>query len=166
MRQESLFAPPRAKKKTLEEARAEIQSSLDDGIVCPCCDKYVRRYRRKFNASMSRALIWLYRAALDSDSGWVDVPKMAPRWLVRTNQLPSVRWWGLIERHPNTDGATKHSGLWRVTEAGRSFVQSELKLKSTVVTYNGSPVGFEGNEIYIRESLGTKFDYSELMGSG
>ena len=35
---------------------------------------------------------------------------------------------------------------------------------STVVTYNGEPVGFEGDEITIREALGTKFDYAELMG--
>ena len=46
-------------RQAVERLRAEVQAGLDDGTICPCCDKYVRRYRRKLNASMARSLIWL-----------------------------------------------------------------------------------------------------------
>ena len=160
------------KEKTLADAKRELFNAMDDGTHCPCCDKYVRRYRRKFNSSMARALIWLSQQhgrlgmmyGIAGEHCWIDVPKLAPRWLVQTNQLPTVRWWGMIERHPATGDAKKHSGLWRVTPQGVRFVMGREAVPSTVVTYNGEPVGFEGDKITIREALGTKFDYAELMG--
>jgi len=150
---------------TLHSAKMEVLASLDAGIRCPCCDKFVKRYRRKFNSSMARSLIWLHKQTVTCGSGWVDVPLVAPRWLVRTNQLPSVRWWGLIERHPSTDEAKKHSGLWRPTEKGIYFALKKIRVQSTAVTYNGSIVGFEGDEISIEDALGTKFDYAQIMGN-
>jgi hypothetical protein len=158
------------KEKTLADAKRELFNAMDDGTRCPCCDKYVRRYRRKFNSSMARALIWLHKESekrtnpQDLYPAWVDVPALAPRWLVRTNQLPTVRWWGMIERHPMTKSDKKHSGLWRPTRLGGQFVVLGVRVPSTVVTYNGEPAGFEGDPTTIRESLGTKFDYAELMG--
>ena len=68
---------------TIDDARAYVKSQLDDGVRCPCCDKFVRRYSRPFNRSMGRAFLWLAHTYTDrEDRGWVDVPKLAPRWLV------------------------------------------------------------------------------------
>ena len=151
--------------KLLSDARKEVMGALDDGIVCPCCDKYVRQYKRKFNSTMARSLMWLVKAHSESADGWVDVPYLAPRWLVQTNQLPTIRWWGLVERKSNTDSETKHSGLWRPTEAGIDFVNKETKIIASAITYNGNVTGFAGDEIDIESALGNKFSYSEMMGT-
>ena len=162
MRQTQLFG---RNDKLLSEARKEVMDALDDGIICPCCDKYVRQYKRKFNSTMARSLIWLVNTHRELSDGWVDVPYLAPRWLVQTNQLPTVRWWGLIERHPSTDSATKHSGLWRPTAAGIAFVNRESRIIASAITYNGNVTGFTGDEIDIEDALGEKFNYAEIMGA-
>ena len=147
--------------------RDRLSAQLDDGARCPCCDKYVRRYRRKFNSSMARSLIWLVREWQSGrhTAGWIDVPNSAPRWLLRTNQLPTVRWWGLIERSSDDpNAAIKHSGYWRPTPMGELFAEHRITVPKTAVTYNGEVVSFEGGSCWIDECLGVKFNYSELMG--
>ena len=153
------------KQKLLSDARKEVMAALDEGIICPCCDKYVRQYKRKFNSTMARSLMWLVQTHMNIDDDWVNVPYIAPRWLVQTNQLPTVRWWGLIERHPNTDSATKHSGLWRPTQSGIDFAYKKSKIIASAITYNGNVTGFTGDEITIEDALGETFDYSEMMAT-
>lgn len=148
---------------SLDDAIAYVQAHLDDGVTCPCCQKFARRYRRKFNATMARSLIWLVRSWEDNGKNWVDVPKTAPRWLVRSNQLPTVRWWDMVERPYNTDSTKKHSGLWRPTERGVEFAHKRLRVPEQAVTYNGEVEGLVGDSIWITDALGTKFDYSEIM---
>ena len=146
----------------LADAKKYVHDRLDEGIECPCCGKYTRRYRRRFNQSMARSLLWLIESA-EGQSRWVDVPNEAPTWLVRTNQLPTVRWWGLIERKPNEDKKQKHSGFWRPTDDGLRWVIQGLTIPSKVVTYNGSVVGYEGERITFEDALGVPFNYNETM---
>ena len=151
---------------TLDAAITPLNANLDDGVPCPVCRGYARRYRRKFNASMARSLCWLVRVS-GSKRQWVDVPNVAPSWLVRTNQLPTVRWWDLIERRPNDDDPrVKHSGFWRPTQDGINVVLNNYTIPSTVVTYKGDVQGYEGERITIRNALGVRFNYAEIMGTG
>jgi len=155
---------PTSKFETLSVARDWLQDNLNDGVRCPCCDKFARRYRRKFNATMSRSLIWLVREWQASGETWVDVPKIAPRTIVRSNQLPTIRWWGMAERPVNTDNPDlKHSGLWRPTEKGVSFALRQIKVPSTAITYDGNVESLEGDLVSIEDSLGVKFCYADLM---
>ena len=148
---------------TLAEARLAVLENREKGITCPCCDKFARSYRRKFNATMTRSLIWLVRSWKNTQT-WVDVPSTAPRWLVRSNQLPTVRWWDLIERCPNDNPEVKHSGLWRPTQKGLEFAYKRIKIPAKALTYDGKVIALEGDLVTIEDTLGTKFDYAELMG--
>ena len=151
---------------SLEDSIEYVGQNLDDGVRCPFCKKYVRRYRRSFNATMARSLIWLVRAWEDAGQDWVDVPKAGPRWVVKSNQLPTVRWWGLVER-PSDSGSSKrkHSGLWRPTERGVQFALRQIQVPAKAVTFDGEVEGYEGGEISVLDALGKDFDYSELMGA-
>lgn len=133
-----------------------------DGGHCPVCDRWGKVYGRAINITMAQSLVWLSRADKDED-GWVDVPNTAPRWLVRSNQLPTLKWWGLVERRANTEESTnKFSGMWRCTELGLNFVFGRAQVPRKVFTYNNMVEGFSEEKIFICDVV-DNFDYADVM---
>lgn len=132
-----------------------------DGGRCPCCDRWGKIYPRSLNETMALSLVWL--AAKSTDGDWVNIPQRGPRWLVRSNQLPTLRWWGLVERLDTGDKTKKHSGLWRATEKGILFAQNRLQVPKKVFTYNAEVEGFSKELVTIDECV-ESFDYSAVMG--
>jgi hypothetical protein len=152
---------------TLEEARNGLQEALSrgDGALCPCCDQHAKVYRRKLNASMARALLWLVRH-YESTRSWCDVPRQAPAWLLRSRELPKLAYWGLIQQQVNDDDPTKRcSGIWRPTQIGCLFAHGRRTVASHVEIYNGAVIGHSDKQITIKDALGKRFNYAELMGS-
>ena len=140
--------------------RGVIESS---GGHCPVCDRWGKIYARPINRTMARSLIWLCYANADKE-GWVDVPTLAPRWVVQSNQLPTLRWWGLVERKGNEgETKTKHSGLWRPTAAGLDFVHHGTKVPKQVFTYNDTVQGNSTETVAIKDCFTDNFDYNATM---
>lgn len=133
-----------------------------EGGRCPCCQRWGKIYLRKINNSMARSLIWLCNTPLN-EAGWVDIPRTAPRWLVRTNQLPTLRWWDLVERHVAGDKKVKHSGFWRPTGKGKAFVEGLIKMPVGVWTYDATVVKYTDEMVSIKECLDEDFSYEEVM---
>jgi hypothetical protein len=137
----------------------------NDGGHCPVCDRWGKIYGRTLNETMAKSLIWLVGAQKDADA-WVDVPMTAPRWLVKSNQLPTLKWWGLVERLPNSgDSKNKHSGMWRSTTSGCDFVKRKVRVSKKVFTYNDSVEGFSDEKVTIDECFKEYFDYQEIMNT-
>jgi hypothetical protein len=141
-----------------EEWRRAIEG---DGAECPCCARWGKVYPRHINETMARSLIWLCAAPLTGD--WVYVPATAPRWLVRSNQLPTLRWWDLVERAASDDKIKKHSGLWRPTQLGRDFAEGKITVPKTVYTYNGTRERYGDKMTTINACFGTHFSYQDVM---
>lgn len=138
----------------------------DEGGVCPVCDRWGKVYGRHLNMTMARSLIWLCQEALKDPDAWVDVPNTAPRSIVRTNQLPTLAWWGLVERcHKNDVNKTKYSGLWKPTQKGWQFYRGEINIPHKVYTYNNTVEGFSDNLVFIKDCFETTFDYIQVMSS-
>lgn len=145
----------------LDELRSMWRTAIEaDGGHCPCCDRWGKIYSRSLNETMARSLLWLVNQGSNGD--WIDVPQHAPRWLVRSNQLPTLRWWGLVERLETDDKTKKHSGFWRVTGLGLLFVQNQLEVPKKVYTYNAEVESF-GEELVTIEDCVGGFDYSAVM---
>ena len=148
---------------TLKTARNQwfSQTITGDGGHCPCCDRWGRIYKRRLNETMARGLVWLCRAG--SGDEWVDVPNRAPQWLVRSNQLASLRWWSLVERmDPDPDDDRRFSGMWRATADGRRFVAGLITVPQHAWTYDGVLQHHTGPDILISDCL-EGFSYSEVM---
>lgn len=138
----------------------------DEGGVCPVCDRWGKVYGRSINMTMARSLIWLCREASKDPDAWVDVPNTAPRSIVRTNQLPTLAWWGLVERcYKNEVNKTKYSGLWKPTAKGWQFYRGEINIPHKVYTYNNTVEGFSDVLVFIKDCFETMFDYQEVMSS-
>jgi hypothetical protein len=146
----------------LQRMRGKWRTTIEDGGGnCPCCDRWGRIYPRTINETMARSLIWLCEAP--TENGWVNVPTHAPRWLVRSNQLPTLRYWDLVERAGSKSVDKKYPGLWRPTELGRVFARDEVSMPKTVYTYNNQREKYGDEVIRISDCFGSHFSYKELM---
>jgi hypothetical protein len=133
-----------------------------EGGHCPVCDRWGRIYGRNLNKTMAHSLIWLCSASTDDD-GWVDVPNKAPRWLVRSNQLSTLRWWDLVVRKNTAEDKNKYSGLWKPTIVGRDFVHSGARIPLKVFTYNNNVEAKSVETVAIHECFDEYFDYQAVM---
>lgn len=135
------------------------------GGRCPVCSRWGKIYGRNINKTMAQSLVWICHAEVDAE-GWVDVPATAPRWVVQSNQLPTLKWWGLVERRFN-DGKnkTKFSGMWRPTEKGLDFVHNNTRIAKQVFTYNDEVQGFGLDTVTLRDCFEDNFDYNATMNT-
>ena len=150
-------------RDTLAEAKAKIAAEMDDGLSCPCCGRFVKRYRRRIYAAQARQLITLYR--LGRRRGWDEYfhrNNIMTREL-NNNDVVLLRYWELIQVRPNEDPTKKDSGFYRITDLGRAFVELKHRVPKYLVMYNDAAEGFEGELVSIVDALGKKFDYRELM---
>jgi len=146
----------------LGEARALLGEQAEDGVECPCCGQFAKVYKRKINSGMAWSLIWLVREHLETKD-WVDVQKQAPRFVMANREMGKLIHWGLAVTKSHDGTRKKNSGLWRPTEKGIDFVFDEVTVPTRVHLYNNTVVGSDDELMSIRDALGDKFDYRELM---
>jgi hypothetical protein len=155
-------------EQTILSAKHEFfESAFEKGRMteCPCCGRWTKAYKRPFNITMLKGLHWL--ALANAENPWVDVPNKAPRWLIRSNQLSTCRWWHLVERMEYVDGDdsdTKHSGLWRITDMGKDFLSGKEQIKKYCITFDGNIIGYDGPYIGPND-VDEFFSYSKTMES-
>lgn len=153
----------------LEQLRQSWKATIHgDGGKCPCCERFGKVYARGINETMANSLRWLYNK--NNEKGlreWIDVPNTADKEVLRTNQLATLRWWGLVERMtPPPDekkNKTKHSGMWRITLKGLDFVEGRADVPRQVFTYNAEPVGFSDDKTTFAACKGKAFDLKSVM---
>jgi len=148
-------------EETIREARDQYWEALEKGAYCPCCNRWGKMQKRPLNSTMARSLIWLARKSVNRS--WVDVPETGPRYVVKTMQICTVAYWGLIESK-GTDEDQKYSGIWRPTQKGIDFVMRRITVPKYGYFFDRRAWKFEGPEITIEDALTSHFSYSELMG--
>jgi hypothetical protein len=146
---------------TLEEARNGLQEALSqgDGALCPCCGQHAKVYKRKLNTEMAVWLIWLAKQ-FTIQPDWVDVKETR----LRGGDYGKLVHWGLAVQCTNENPKKRTSGLWKPTELGLQFARGAISVPSHVYLYNNEVKGFSDTSTTIREALGNRFNYSELMG--
>ena len=157
--------PKSIMRGSLEHAKLEMaEGMVDKGTECPCCGRWTKVDGKPINWSMARSLMWLVGVARD-ERRWVHIPTEAPRWLTRTNQLPTCARWGLVEARPTTDPKKKASGYWRPTTAGVNFVRHGGTIQRRAHTFNKQIVAHSGPYVTLAEVYGDGFDYQETMST-
>lgn len=158
--------------KTVREAREELRplSKSKDGGTCPVCTQHVQVYPRTIHSTMARALILMHRHALTSPEpgGWLNLPELLKRTGLgeRGSDTRKLRYWDLIEQMEGTreDGSPR-TGWWRVTPLGHQFVRGHALVPKRAHVFNERLLGLDDSTLVsIRDCLGKKFDYDELMG--
>ena len=148
----------------IEQIRQDWKHTIEhDGGKCPVCDRWGKVYKRNINSTMAKSLVWLCSASKNEE--WVDVPKTAPRWLVSSNQLPTLKWWGLIDRKEQLNDTKKFSGFWKPTVLGIDFVYNLKEIPKSVFTYNNNVEGFSLEVVNINDCFSEHFNYKEVLNS-
>lgn len=137
---------------TLEAARDWLRKRVRDGAECPCCTQLAKVYRRKMHAGMTRLLVL---AARDHGREWFHITELGAG---SGGDFAKFRYWGLIE-------PGKPDGTWRLTADGEDFARGRLRVPSSVEIYDGEALDLVGETVSVREALGHKFDYDELMAT-
>ena len=147
--------------ETIIEAKQFIDDNIEEaGCRCPCCDSFLKMYRRKISSSSARALI-----TLASHQKWVDYKTVYATKNGIVGDFSKLRYWGVVENMPEVDlNADKRgSGLWRITQKGMDFVMNKIPLPKYVFLYQGKLKGFGSDLCKIKDCLGEKWSYSEIM---
>lgn len=170
---EEFFAQPRA---SLEDAKTWLRARFGKGATCPCCNQFVKLYKRPFNKSMAYVLL-LMECYFRSDPAeeWLHVPSYIaemvsdhPRRAAAVRgDWAKAKYWGLIEEKPDVrDDGSPRVGYWKLTPLGRQFVRRQVKVPSHVYIYNGEALQRAvEDQITIDDALGTEFNYDEIMGA-
>jgi len=128
-------APNGEVRMSVEEARAQIQRLLGEGVDCPCCGRLCKEARRSVSKPMVRFARWLVR----SYSG---APVDARAFVKQTNQhggdYAKIVYWGLGRREPGGDP------MWSPTTLGYKWVRGEAKVQRVAVVWRNDVLRHEG----------------------
>lgn len=144
---------------TIEAAKNWLRARVDEGERCPVCTQFSKVYRRAIHGTMARSLILAYRT---HGFEWFHLATLTKR-TGRGGEEGKLRYWGLLEEECETipDG---RSGWWRVTPKGRAFILGQITVPRHARIYDGRLLNLDPTEIVdIRDTLGKKFDYDQLM---
>lgn len=145
----------------LGDARKWLDERKAEGETCPCCGQHAKLYKRIITSGIAWSLIGLYRHG--AAERYVHKPTVLKGWGSASRDESTARYWGLLveETTQREDGG--RAGYWRLTVRGIAFVRDAGVVQKYALVYNGECLGLEGELIGIRDALGTKFDYDELM---
>jgi len=156
--------PPPSDGDSLGYAKTWLNNRLSDGATCPCCKQFAKLYHRPFNSGMAHSLIWLVRAFTETKhDGYIHVPSMCTRAVMRNREFDKLALHGVAETIQSEDPTVRSSGYWRPTALGIAVVKAGGTIHKSLDVYNGKIVSRSAAMIGIREALGQKFDYEELM---
>lgn len=130
---------------------------VGDGAICPCCDRSGKVYRLTLNQTYALSLRWI--AVHGEEDGWINVQNNAPRFMLKGKNYGMLAHWGVLESF------SMRSGIWRVTQKGKDFLQGLINLPSSAFIYDDKVWAFSSEEVTFRGCFGKNFDFDEMMSS-
>jgi hypothetical protein len=136
-----------------------LADAIQNGSVrCECCNRLLKVYRRQIAGRTAADAIMLYRLG----DGFHHISEFKSG---TDGEFAKLRFWGLVNEQAKAvdDNTKRTSGFWSLTGRGKMWVNMKLAIPKCVILLDGELIGFDEHSILITESLGTKFDYGELM---
>lgn len=145
----------------LGEARDWLRQRVGHGAHCPCCTQWAQVYRWSLYATAAYALIIFYR--LGGTTDFVYSGRLKDRGHRGHGDASRLTHWRLVVRdeEPREDGGK--AGYWKVTALGEAFVLNRKTIPKYAYIYDGRCLRFDGPPVTIRDALGKRFNYDELM---
>lgn len=134
-------------------------------VSCPTCGQMVKLYKRPLSGVEVSRLIRLYKISNRfPDRDYFHVSEFYRVAAVTgSGDFAKLRYWGLISEKPNDNPEKNHAGFWKITEAGRAFVENKKLLSKYALVYDSKFFGYMGPMQSISDRLGKRFNYQALM---
>ena len=145
--------------ETLEEAKQYLRDNWIEGAECPCCKQKVKLWSKPLIGTAVADLIRLNKL-WQKNGVAVHISEFTKQ---RSNFYTLVYWGFIVKGDVEIDGKKRSSGYWLPTIKGGKFIDNEVTVQSYADTYNNKVIRFTGKQIGVKEALGKKFDYEELM---
>ena len=142
-----------------------MTQARNGGCDCPVCGQFVKVYKRTITSFMASQLIEAYlKFGYGQDDSWFHITDL-PTASQGGGEFARLRFWDLVEErlHNKGEEGKRNSGYWRVTSRGFMFATGNSMEEKYTLMYNGQCLGSEGELVNIRDCLGEKFDFKELM---
>lgn len=147
-----------------QEMSADFMKRLREGFKgdCPCCGRHAQVYKRQLYGTSVRMLIVFYRlGAAEKFVHYSDAVKQFG--LGHIGDFNKAKYWGLVKKKPNDDESKSSSGSWMITEAGKDFILGKSSIHETAYVFDDQVIAFSEQLVGVKEALGHKFDYQQLM---
>jgi hypothetical protein len=145
---------------TLDEARELLRKlAVKGGHPCPVCTQLAKVYKRTINAGMARSMIVMWKVA---GTDFQHVPTTVGG---KSREEGKLRYWGLVEEELATRADGGRAGYWRLTDLGADFVHGRVRVPKYARVYDERCLNLTGPPVSIKDALGKKFNYAELMAS-
>ena len=145
---------------TLEEFKQKLIGGFKGD--CPCCGRYSQIYHRHIHSGIASQLIKLYM--LGGYGGhFVHASDLIPAGQASSGDLSKAKYWGLLDKMPHEEGQTKSSGYWSLSPFGVEFVKGSRSIPKTAIVFDDVVIKYSDELVDIKDCLGVKFDYLELM---
>lgn len=151
---------------TVAEAREFVKDHADRGVECPCCNQYVKVYRRKLHSQMAAFLASLYGAIIRNfDEAFgdttvigrvVDVRDVRSAGEKASTDASYLTNWGLVQKHGR--------GQYSITRKGVEFLNGDIVVPKYVYMLCNQRTAISEETIGIDEVWDEDFDFDELMG--
>jgi hypothetical protein len=76
------------------------------------------------------------------------------------DNFQKLRYWQLVEKSYDGNG-NRIKGAWAVTKLGEDFIERELRIPATAITYRGNCIGFDGADIGIEDKVPSSYKQRE-----
>ena len=132
-------------------------------VECPCCQQTIKSYKRKISGATARGLIIISKS-IEGEFHLEDTLKELDLLAACRSDFPKLKYWGLITQlqGKRADGSSRN-GHYRITEAGRMFINNKHSIQKYMHVYNGEAFKSSGEYMFIKDCLGEKFSYEELI---
>jgi hypothetical protein len=149
---------------TLKEARDLLRTMVEEGATCPCCTQFAKVYKRKMTSASVRAIMALYWAA---GREWGHLPTIVrervPDISHQGGYMNLSVHWGLMEEERTLRPDGGRAGFWRVTDLGEAWLRDQTTVPKYALIYDSRCLGRRGVPVGVRDALGSKFSYDDLM---
>lgn len=147
-------------RQTMEGLYTYLKRNMGKGCRCFGCGKNVAIDRRWLNVTMVKGLLWLYGQYKKRGRKWVYVPD-AKSPLIRTNQHPTLKHWGLVDIH-------KRRGWFRISKLGIDFVEERAQVPAWVDIFDDGVLRASDEQVWVYEvheegDKAHRFDWSDVL---
>lgn len=134
------------------------------GFKCPTCEQNVAFSSVSINKETAKCLLRLYNLSKNNPSKeYYHMNKDINVSVSVGGSWAKLRWWNLIE--PQIFENKRVSGMWKITDFGKSFCENQVSVKEKVRLFNRTFYGFHGKKVFFKDCIGN-FKIEDIFKDG